>query len=244
MKNLILLTALFFFCTTLAFSQQTEETADKISNDKIVKENQKDTSPSESNTALVPARSTEEFIWPEENLTTQYNYLMERSETYNDYKVIKNIRIDTFWKMVKDSVQILKNNLAGSELVISDQQAEIAGLKQTISANEASMANTEFTMTHIRFLGIDFSKSAYITINVAIVAGLILLLGFGFILFNFNRQTTKQKVADYAKLEVDFAEFRSNSLEKQIKLSRELQTERNALEQIMNKSTITKKMPA
>lgn len=243
MKNLILLTALFFFCTTLAFSQQTEEPADKISNNKIVKENQKDTSPSESNTALVPA-STEEFIWPEENLTTQYNYLMERSETYNDYKVIKNIRIDTFWELVKDSVQILKNNLAGSEITINDQQAEIAGLKQTISANEASMANTEFMMTHIRFLGIDFSKSAYITINVAIVAGLILLLGFGFIQFNFNWQTTKQKVADYAKLEEDFGEFRSNSLEKQIKLSRELQTERNTLEQIMNKSTISKKMPA
>jgi len=248
MKNLIFLTTFFFLSITLAFSQETEEPADKTSTDKTVKENLEATSPSdsdsESNTASVPVVSRVEFVWPEENLTSQYNYLMERSETYNDYKVIKNTRLNAFWKMVKDSVQILKNNLAGSEVTINDQQAEISGLEQTISANEASIANTEFTMNHIRFLGIDFSKSAYITLNVTLIAGLVLLLGIGFIQFNFNRQTTKQKVTDYAKLEEEFTEFRSNSLEKQIKLKRELQTERNTLEQIMNKSTISKKMPA
>ena len=99
-------------------------------------------------------------------------------------------------------------------------------------------------MTHIRFLGVDFLKTSFIIFNVILIGGLIALLALGSFQYNINRITARQKVLDYQQIEEEFNTLRSQSLEKQIKLKRELQTERNLIEDMRSRPTISKKMPA
>ncbi len=179
-----------------------------------------------------------------ENLTGQFKFLMEKAETYNDYIVIKETRLNEFWRVVEDSVQQFKTDIAAAQKILSDQHAEIENLQKSIKEKDELLATTDFAMTHIRFLGVDFSKRSFIFINVILIGGLVVLLALGSFQYNQNRLIARQKVLDCQQLEEEFNTLRSQSLEKQIKLKRELQTERNLIEELRSKPTISKKMPA
>lgn len=179
-----------------------------------------------------------------DNLTGQFKFLLEKAETYNDYKVIKETRLNEFWRVVEDSVQQLETDIAAAQKILSDQYAQIENLQQSINEKDELLATTEFAMAHIRFLGINFSKTSFIFINVILIGGLVVLLALGLFQYNNNRIIARQKVLDYQQLEEEFNTLRSQSLEKQIKLKRELQTERNLIEEMRSKPMINKKIPA
>ena len=187
---------------------------------------------------------TEQPEPPSQNLDDQYKYLIENTESYNDFKVIRESRLNEFWAVVQDSVGLLKGQIAENEQQIILLQDEIASLKATMEDNQAAVDAAEFDRAHIQFLGIDFSKTLFITITLLIVFGLMLLLLVGSFQYNHNKRVAKQKLDDYNDLENRYEEFRKSTLEKQIKLKRELQTERNKLEEIQSKTTIRKKIPA
>lgn len=179
-----------------------------------------------------------------ENLSEQFKILLKNAETYSEYKVIKETRLNEFWRLLEDSVQQFKTDIATAQKIHSDQQTEIEFLQKSIKEKDDLLATTDFAMTHIRFLGVDFSKTSFIIINVILIGGLIALLALGSFQYNINRITARQKVLDYQQIEEEFNTLRSQSLEKQIKLKRELQTERNLIEDMRSRPTISKKMPA
>ena len=49
-------------------------------------------------------------------------------------------------------------------------------------------------------------------------------------------------IKEFDELQHSYENFKKQSLEKQIKLNRELQTERNTIEELRSKSTISKKL--
>ena len=42
------------------------------------------------------------------NLTAQYRSLIDNSESYNDFKVLKESRLNEFWLVVEDTINVLK----------------------------------------------------------------------------------------------------------------------------------------
>ena len=179
-----------------------------------------------------------------QNLTDHYNLLIENSESYNKFKVIPETQLNAFWSVVKDSVNQLKNRISEHEIQIAQLQAEIAQLNDTISENVAAISTSEFENTHIRFLGGDFSKTFFVTTTILVVGGLLLLMLVGSFQYNHNKRIAREKLHDFNDLESTFDEFRKNSLEKQVRLKRELQTERNKVEEFQSKTTIRKKLTA
>lgn len=186
---------------------------------------------------------TEEAQTPED-LKTQFNILKDKAETYGEYKVFKISGLNNFWSTVNDSINTMKSDLEAKQLTLDEQQVEITELQATAIENEQRFQQNEFAATHINFLGIDFTKSAFLIGASILIGGLTLILFFGYIQFMRNRQIALKSASEYKKLENELEDLRKKSLEKQIKLNRDLQTERNKIEELRNKSTISKRISA
>ena len=178
------------------------------------------------------------------DLNTQFNNLKEKAETYNDYKVLKESTLDEFWISVEDSLRNLNKKEVENNILISDLTNQIKDLQDASKASQSQFEENEVATTHIQFLGINFSKSTFKILVSVTISALILLIAIGFIQYNHNRRVASQKVADYANLETEYDELKRKSLEKQIQLKRELQTERNLVDDLRSKSKIRKNLSA
>ncbi len=174
------------------------------------------------------------------DLKSQFDALKGNAETYNDYKVLKESTLDDFWIIVEDSLRAQQKLDDENNDLISSQVTEIEDLKNAAEANQSMFEENELATTHIRFLGIDFLKSTFNILVSVSISALILLIAIGFIQYNQNRLVASQKVADFANLQEEYDDLKRKSLEKMVHLKRELQTERNLVDDLRNKSNFRK----
>ena len=167
-----------------------------------------------------------------QTLQEQFESLKENSENYKVYKVIKRAELNKFWDVVVDSVQNSKNEIKSQQQQISSQKSEITQLNSTINSQNEEVESLQYETAHIEVMGIDFSKEGYIIMNFTII--LILLAGLALLYYKFkhDHKVAKSKVLAYQKLDAEFEDYKKSSLEKQMKLRRELQTERNRIDEI------------
>lgn len=162
-----------------------------------------------------------------EPLTQSFNTIKDKAQTFKDYKVIKQTTLDAFWKTVEDS-------LAKQRLAIKQQQAEINSFnarmdqqKVEIAKREAAAAEMEFDSEHITVAGIAMHKAAFISVFFISLAILVSLMVLSFIRSQLLSRSLKEKAEAMLILTSEFEEYKHRALEKQMKISRELQDERN-----------------
>lgn len=166
-----------------------------------------------------------------QKLQDQFTDLRDNSETFKEYKVIKLSELNKFWRGVNDSLKNNSSKIAELQSTISTHEAEINKLNGQIEESKANMQDLEFGVEHITIFGLSISKTAYQVVNFTVIITLLILIAFLFFKYNERRSTAKEKVNAFNNLEAKFAEYQKSALEKQMKLRRELQTERNKLEQ-------------
>lgn len=162
-------------------------------------------------------------------LSARYLLMKTQSETYNDYKVIKEFQLDRFWAITKDTLRAGKATLAERSKQIADMEAEVSRLRLALEQKEIAQSDLVFDSTHIRFMGMALTKRSFVTgvvvVILALVFGLAVVSGRMRLLVMAVQE--KMELANLTLRELE--EFKRKSLEKQIKLSRELQNERNKL---------------
>lgn len=161
------------------------------------------------------------------NLVERYKEMKAGSQTYKDYKVIKETILDKVWKITSDSIAKKEQQLAEAEKQIANLKNELTTTNAAIEAKEASMKDIIYDSTHISVLGIPFTKGFFILFVAAIIGALTIVLSIAFARVKIANSLVKEKtvIADSTLLE--FEDFKKKSMEKQTKLSRELQNERN-----------------
>ena len=166
-----------------------------------------------------------------QNLQNQFTDLRDNSESFKEYKVIKLNELNNFWKGVADTLS--HNNLTIAELqeAMSTHDIEIKKLEGAIEQSKTNALDLEFGVEHINVLGLSISKTAYQIVNFTVIITLLVLVAFLVFKYNERRLTTKEKINAFNNLEAKFAEYQRSALDKQMKLRRELQTEKNKLEQ-------------
>ena len=175
-----------------------------------------------------------------QSLSSQFFELRDNSESYNEYKVIKSYSLNEFWNTVEDSLSGYRSqiNLANKE--IASLKTRIDKLNQDLNSIQETLEKSEARNDKIAFLGIFVNKSLYNIIVWGIIAGLGFLAGMLFISFKNNFKVTKKARKDFDDLVIEFEEYRRISREKQMKMGRELQTERNRTEELSEKIEKTK----
>lgn len=166
------------------------------------------------------------------SIQERYQLMKGNSQTFQDYKVIKETILDGVWKISTDTIKKLTDRLklSNSELVAS--KAELSRIQNELKLKEASIVDITFDSTHLSVLGIEMTKGFALFLFFFIVAGLISIILF--ILFRMKLMITEVRQSNLIanNLTHDFDDFKKSALDKQAKLSRELQTERNKLQEL------------
>lgn len=163
------------------------------------------------------------------DLKERYQVMKTSSQTYEDYKVIKEYILDGFWKITVDSISKKESLLVAERQKVVDLQAELAASRQELANQQASVEGITFDSEHISVFGIHFRKSVFLIITIAVVAGLLTVIVGISARLKILQTTVKDKTQVADSLTHEFEEYKRKALERQSKLSRELQNERNKL---------------
>jgi len=174
-------------------------------------------------------------ISADQSLNEQFQEMLDNAESYTEYKVIKRTTLNQYSKAVQDSLSANRNDIRSLKSQVDDQKSQISQLSNRISDLEAQLATSEELRESLSFLGLNLNKSTYHMIVWGLIIGLTVFGIFAYSSFvRSNIITTKTK-KDYAALEIEFDEHKKSAHEKQIKIARELQTERNTVEELKTK---------
>ena len=162
-------------------------------------------------------------------LTERFQIMKSKSETFNEYKVIKVNVLDGVWKVVMDSIKARKVQLHESAVTISRLEGELKNTQEALQQKEASLKDLAYASTHISVLGIDVDKNVFLGIVAVITLALILMLGGITGKLRLMYSSVREKIDLVNTTLCELEEYKRKSLDKQTKLSRELQNERNKL---------------
>lgn len=172
-----------------------------------------------------------------ETLNEKYHFLKRKSNTWENYKVIREGSLDAFWKNVQDSVRTLKSDLAQANLTIRDQQAVVDEQQSQMQKLQGSLAESESRNNRISFLGIYIMQDTYSSIVWGIIGLLLVLLIVGIVKYQSNDKITRKKTRDLDELSAEFEEYRKIVRQREIRIKRELQTASNKLEEIKHRAS-------
>lgn len=158
-------------------------------------------------------------------LAQQYEEVVVKSGSYKVYKNIKKTKIEAFWKNINDTIQKQKKELIQSKAELDQSRKRIAEL-------EASIKESGSAISKLDNIGASIKDAAGTTIpwglTIVLAAVLIVIIIRNRSSLNESRQYNER----YDELFAEFREYKSKSAEKERKLARELQDERNKVEEL------------
>ncbi|HEY0654730.1 MAG TPA: hypothetical protein VGD65_16450 [Chryseosolibacter sp.] len=168
----------------------------------------------------------------QQTLRERYLVMKMKSQNYQEYKVIKENILDGMWKIVLDTMTAKQAAIRKSQAEINNLQAELNKNLETLKTKEDSMKDIVYASTHIRVLGIDFDKGFFAGLfgAILVIAGLVLagvLYSMKVLKKNLNE---KEELA--SAISTEYEDYKRKAMDKQTKLSRELQNERNKLQEL------------
>ncbi|BAU52851.1 hypothetical protein [Mucilaginibacter gotjawali] len=159
------------------------------------------------------------------SLNSQYQYLL--SKVYHYQQPL----ISALWKNASDTLNINRARLNTALKKLSIQSKTIDSLNTQINAKDAEINKVD----GIEIFGLLFSKTAY---NL-IVWGLVILFGVIALVVIIRSGSLKREATYrtqlYSELEEEFKTYKTKANEKEKKLARELQTERNKLDELLGR---------
>jgi hypothetical protein len=169
-------------------------------------------------------------------LRERYTILKSKSQTYGAYKVIKETSLDGVWKIMQDTIAGKDASIKAANQNINNLKSQLAQTEKTLMAKEQSMAEILHASTHIKVLGIDLPKGAFISMVAITVAGLLVLLGLIIARMKVQSKSLSERNLAVTALTNEFDEYKHRAMDRQTKLSRELQDERNKLQAMIRNS--------
>lgn len=161
------------------------------------------------------------------SLNGQYQFMLKKSKSLYGARLINPSRLTTLWKSVSDTLRKERKQLQEARQEIKTQAQNIAGLKGEVSGKENSLADATASVNEIKFLGISFNKGTYNTLVWAII--IILGAGLAIVIFQSGkyRKEATYRTQLYQEVADEFQAHKVKAKDKEMKLARELQDERN-----------------
>ncbi len=163
----------------------------------------------------------------DKNINEQFEELLESSNNYQDYKVVKQYKLTRLQKNTVNHIKELKTEIDSANVKIDKQQNQIEKLQEKLNTANADLEQVNLEKDQIKFFGLPTDKGTYQTIMWLIVLGLVLILLFFIYRFKKSNALTKEAKHKLDENEEEFELYRKKALEKQQILGRQLQDERN-----------------
>ncbi len=155
-------------------------------------------------------------------LDSQFDYIFNKSESYEAYKVVKKTSLQKIKSNTLDSIKVLKESITNLETESEKQKSEINSLKTTLKDTNEKLSYATKEKDSFVFLGILMGKSSY---NI-FVWSLVFILAAAFIvmflLFKRSHAVTSKTKQDLIEKQEEFDAHRKWALEREQSLSRDL----------------------
>ncbi|WP_150545951.1 hypothetical protein [Mesonia sp.] len=161
------------------------------------------------------------------SINTQFEEVIEESNNYQDYKVVKKYKLTQLQKNTVNRINGLNKEIEDSNKTIKEQEAKIENLKSQLNSTKNDLNQVTQEKDEISFFGIPTQKGTYQTIMWIIVFVLVMVLVFFIYKYKKSKVLTKEAKKNLADNEAEFDEYRKKAIEKQQKLGRQLQDEIN-----------------
>jgi len=177
-------------------------------------------------TTTVFSQTTKRFI-DTGSVKNQFDYLIDESNKYQDYKVVKYNWLVKLKSNVSDSLSASKKEIISNYTSIQAQKKTIDSLMAAVntSTNQITSLNTQ--IESISLFGIQFKKDTFKTIFFVIIGILAILLVFFITKYKHGFSIIKETKLSLKELEEEYEDHRKRALEREQKVMRKLQDELN-----------------
>ncbi|MEP6262032.1 MAG: hypothetical protein ABJ092_10675 [Gillisia sp.] len=156
-----------------------------------------------------------------------FTNLIERSNDYQGYKVVDYNELINLKNKTGQYFSTLNEEIITQKNTIDQQQQEINRLKEDLEATQQDLQKVNEEKDAITFLGMPFSKGSYMALMWGIVGLLVLALLFFIFRYRQSHTHTVEARNKLHSTEKEFDVYREKALEKEQRLGRLLQDERN-----------------
>ncbi|MFD2552111.1 tRNA (guanine-N1)-methyltransferase [Bizionia sediminis] len=160
-------------------------------------------------------------------LDNQFEYVIQRSNNYQDYKVVKKNWLYTLKANTLDSLKSIHSELANAQAKITKHESEINTLQTNLDDTIARLQQTTNEKNNMEMFGLQFTKPNYNLVMWSLVALLFFLLLLFVYKFKNSHAITRQAQKNLLETEAEFEEHRRIALEREQKVRRQLQDEIN-----------------
>lgn len=157
----------------------------------------------------------------------QFNYILEKSESYKDLKVVKTKWIQDLKSDVLNSFLRMEEELGSSKTAFEAQTELVGSLKEKLNVANSQLREYTNSGPTITFLGIQFNKSFFNGLFGFVFFGSIITVAFFAYQFKKMSCQTNHSKSILDELEQEYQEYKRKAIEREQKISRQLQDEIN-----------------
>ncbi len=168
----------------------------------------------------------------EGSINDQFEFVLRKSYNFRGtngemYENVQRSMLLTLQAHANDSINTLKESLANTNTIVTNQEKEINDLKDSLSQTQGTLDATNKEKDSMSLAGMQLSKTSYNIVMWSIIAGLFVLLLIFIFKFKNSNSVTRTAKNSLADLEQEFEEHRRVALEREQKVRRQLQDEIN-----------------
>ncbi len=173
----------------------------------------------------------EELSLEKGTIRNQFEYIYKKSGNYRSegkrYEVVRVLSMDKLRQNVLDTINVANRKAAELKATIAGHESTIASLNKKLGDTTNSLTSVTEEKDSMSFLGAQVSKGTYNFILWTVIAGLLLLLLLFIYRFRRSNILTQLAKANLSELETEYEDHRRRALEREQRISRQLQDEIN-----------------
>ncbi|WP_461453662.1 hypothetical protein [Mucilaginibacter sp.] len=163
------------------------------------------------------------------SLNGQYQYLLTKVYFY------QQPLLNAFHKSITDTLTLARQELKASQAKLAVANKIIDSLQASIKVNAQTLTESNQKVDEVSFIGIPVTKETYNWI----MWGLVLVFGAtAVIVIARSGASTREatyRTQLYSELEEEYRVYKTKTVEKEKKMARELQTERNKIDELLGR---------
>jgi uncharacterized membrane protein len=163
----------------------------------------------------------------EGTIENQFDYLIKKSNRYQEFKVVNNTWLSQLKKSVGDSLVSLRKDLNSTKNILLKKEGEINKLTNSLHTTNKKVLNLSKQKDNINLFGTFISKFLYNIILWMFISILLATLLFYILKFNRSNSITNEANRKFEELEKEYEDHRQRTLVHEQQLRRKLQDELN-----------------
>jgi len=157
----------------------------------------------------------------------QFDYVIQKSNNFQEYKVVKKDYLFHLKKGTTDSISKYKSQINSLILEKEGHQKVVNDLENEKKSLENNISEIILERDQISFFGMPLAKGMYNSIVFTVIGVLLFLLIFSLLKMKNALINSREDKSSFEKLEIEFHEYKQKAMEKEQTLGRKLQDEIN-----------------